>query len=344
MYLILGTYTNQSIDHGVYLTEFNTLTKSFKIRSSYGVSNASFVAVNKDFIYAVSENKDPEACFLTALHVEKKNKEITMVNKVCLQRSGPCYVSINKDATKAVVANYLSGSITVVSIDANGALNQVIQQIDFKGSSVHPIRQKQSHLHCAIYSPCQKYVLACDLGADAIYCFTVDDKQLNYLTLQSTTKVALGSGPRHLCFSQDAKMVYVINELSDTIMTFKFEMGKELELIQEIPCDKDKQQASADIHIHPNGKFLLASVRGQKNWLLSYQVDSLKGTLKQIGEQSTLKGPRNFLISPLGEFVFVGNQLSDSLQVFTFNNQSGGLTLVSEFFQVSSIACVEFFK
>ena len=66
------------------------------------------------------------------------------------------------------------------------------------------------------------------------------------------------------------------------------------------------------------------------------------GKVTLIGHQSTNgKVPRNFLVDPKGEYIFVANQDSDSIHIFKVNAKTGKLTPVGKTVSVPSPVCLK---
>ena len=100
--------------------------------------------------------------------------------------------------------------------------------------------------------------------------------------------------------------------------------------------------STAEILVHPSGKFVYGSNRGDDS-LAIYSVDPDSGKLKLVGHQSTGgKTPRNFGIDPTGQFVIVANQDSSTLVVFRIDQATGLLKQVGEPVAVPSPVCVKF--
>ena len=78
--------------------------------------------------------------------------------------------------------------------------------------------------------------------------------------------------------------------------------------------------------MHPSGKFLYASNRGDDS-IVVFRIDGEAGTLTPAEWVSTQgKTPRNFAIDPSGKFLLAANQDSGSIVVFRIDQSTGGLT------------------
>jgi 6-phosphogluconolactonase len=146
-----------------------------------------------------------------------------------------------------------------------------------------------------------------------------------------------GHGPRHLSFHPTKSFLYVIEELTGTVAVVSYK-GSKFTVIQNLsshPEGYNGEFGSADIHVHPGGKFLYATNRGDANSIAVFAIDQQSGKLILQTVQST-EGihPRNFTIDPSGKFLLVANRDSNNIVVFSINRQTGALTLSGKPYEV----------
>jgi 6-phosphogluconolactonase len=142
--------------------------------------------------------------------------------------------------------------------------------------------------------------------------------------------VAPGAGPRHLAFDLASKRLYVVNELNVTVTVFAYDpvtgqIGKVLQIISTEPAGYNGPHSTAEIAVHPSGKFLYASNRGH-NSIVGYRIDPSTGLLSVLGFVTQgVSFPRNFAIDPSGKWLYVANQKSDTLVQFEIDPETGEL-------------------
>jgi len=116
--------------------------------------------------------------------------------------------------------------------------------------------------------------------------------------------LAPGSGPRHFSFTPDRRHGVSINELSSTLTLFAYEPQSarliELQTLPTLPADFHGSSTTAEVAIHPNGRFIYASNRGH-NSLAVFRVSS-GGNRLELVEIVPSGGaiPRSFAITPDG--------------------------------------------
>ena len=162
------------------------------------------------------------------------------------------------------IANYTSGSL----------IKLPDQLIVHSGHSVNPDRQAAPHVHSVFLSPCEKYVLSCDLGTDDVYVYTRD------LAFVSKAKTPLGAGPRHLCFSACGNFIYCVNEMGGSISVFSWKAGALtlLDTVSILPKDFTGEGAASAIKLSADGNYLYASERASHT-IATLKVDGSKLTV-----------------------------------------------------------------
>ena len=345
-FLLIGTYTGEGKSEGIYVYDYNSGTGNATYKTKAVIQNPSYLTISKDFekVYSVSEMGKGKGG-ISAFDFNSQSGELTYINSVSSGGNGPCYVSVSDNGDYVFSANYGGGSLGAIHVNENGSLDSNIQSIQHEGSSVHK-DQKKPHVHSAILSPDNKYVIAADLGTDKIHIYSIQsgsDKPLAPAN-QPFIKTKPGSGPRHLAFHPNGKYLYAVNELDGTVSAFNYNDGKlkDLHTITMLPAGFAGTIEAADIHLSADGKFVYATNREDLNEMLVYAVQK-NGKLKFVQRQSVLgKAPRNFAIDPTGNFVLVANQNTDEIVVFKRNQKNGKLTFTGTKIPVSRPVCLKF--
>jgi 6-phosphogluconolactonase len=342
----IGTYTRQD-SKGIYAFRFDASPgKLNPLGLAAETSNPSFLAVapNQRFVYAVNENSPGS---LSAFAIEPGSGRLKFLNMVPSRGSGPCHVVFDRTGKWLFASNYNSGSIAVFPVREDGTLGEASGFVQHSGSSVNPQRQEGPHVHSATVSAVNRFILVADLGLDRVMIYRFDAAKGTLAPNDPPfAKVAPGSGPRHLAFRPDGKFVYALNEMSGTVTAFAYDSARgsmeEVQNLSTLPAGFNGPNGSAEIAVHPNGKFLYASNRGHDS-IAIFNVDGAKGTLTLVDRVATQgKTPRNFAIDPTGVFLFAANQDSGNVVVFRIDQKTGRLTATGEVVQVPSPVSVVF--
>jgi len=344
IYLLIGTYTKQKSE-GIYVYSFDTETGDTEYVSMAKAENPSYLAISKDSgnVYAVSENETAPS-FVNAFSFDDRKGMLTFLNKEEAKGDAPCNITVDPDKKYLVTANYGGGSLSVFGINDEGSITSALQVIAFGGQGINKERQEAPHIHCVKFSPDNKFLFATDLGTDKIYRFETDNSgEGDYLKEESLMlfKVEDGSGPRHIEFHPSGKYLYLINELSGTVIGFTYDEGNLTEF-QTIVADKHNAAGSGDIGITPDGKYLYASNRLENDGIMIYSINETTGELSETGYQHTGIHPRNFVISPDGKFLLVANMHSNQIQIFRINQSTGLLDNIHQDIQIDMPVCLKF--
>jgi 6-phosphogluconolactonase len=351
--IYVGTYTEGTGSQGIYLVELDpekgTLSEPIPVASS---ANPSFLALHqsKPVLLAVNETMktaDNPGGSVSSYAIASSGK-LTPIDTASSQGTAPCHLSIDPSGRGVLVANYGSGTLGVLGLDDNGKLAPLGMTFEPKGKGADPRRQEGPHAHCVRFDPSGRYALEADLGLDRVHVFDFDPaRERDPLKLVMEIGLQPADGPRHLAFSPDGKTVYILNEMALTIAVvhpdFANKRSETVQVIPTLPEGAGRQgDSTAEIVMHPTGKFLYSSNRGHDS-IASFRVDSQSGRLEAIGHTPTGgRTPRNFNIDPTGKWLIAANQRSGTLTVFAINPETGALTPRGEPVKVPAPVCVLF--
>jgi 6-phosphogluconolactonase len=337
----IGTYTTSNGastgSSGIYAFQWDTQHGVMRRIHPVGTTtNPSFLALHPSgrFLYAVNEDAPSSGTdHITAFAIgdAKSPEGLRAIGTVPSQGLAPCHLSIDASGKWLFVANYVSGTIAVYPIQSDGRLGQARQVIEQKGSGPVASRQESAHAHEVVLSPDGRFLLSVDLGADRIFVYGFE-ATTGALTPNGSQTVVLpaGYGPRHLVFSNDGRRIYVVTELTPAVITLRWNAKRgsmtELGAISTLPAADPAEHGGAEIVLHPNGKFLYVSNRGNSNTIAIFRIDheGLPVPAGHVPSYGTL--PRFFNIDPSGKFLVAANQGSGDLFTFAIDPSSGALT------------------
>jgi 6-phosphogluconolactonase len=341
----VGTYTidegKVTGSQGIYSLQWDSATGSLSgIRAVADTANPSFLALhpNGRFLYAVNEDSTPGATGrVTAYAIPDgaSGAPLRELGSVSSTGQGPCHLTVDPSGKWLFVANYFSGSIAVYPIAADGHLAQASQTIQHHGSGPVTGRQDSAHAHEVVLSPDGHFLLVPDLGSDKVFIYRFD-ASTGKLSANDPAAATFpgGYGPRHMVFSKDAQFVYVLTELNPSVVTLRWDAQRgsltQVATISSLPSSFQGVRSAAEIALHPNGKFLYASNRGDSNSIAMFRIDDHGIPVSNGWVPSGGKTPRFFGIDPSGKFLITTNQSSGDLFVFHIDPVSGALTRQGE--------------
>jgi len=343
--VLIGTYTKGS-SRGIYVYRFYEQSGQMAFLNEIDdIANPSYLCVteNEKFVYAVNEGPKGGVSSFT---FEPTTGKLVLINQQETQGADPCYVSVDKDQRNMFVANYSSGSLAVFPLNRDGSIGALSQLVKDAGSSVVKDRQEGPHVHTAVLSPNEKYLLYTDLGTDKLNIMRYKASKNPPLSPADPAFVSAtpGNGPRHLVFSPDGKFVFLVQEIGGIITTYSYDNGKlkELESVDMKVPYMQGNIGSAAIHISPDGRFLYASNRGNANEIVEYAINPDNGHLTFMSRTNSLgKGPRDFIIDPTGKFLIIANQVGNNIVVYRLNPTTGAPLHVVSQTQLDSPVCLK---
>ena len=180
--VFVGTYTEKILfgtgqvfegqGEGIHIYRMDPATGSLAAYHTAGeIKNPSYLAFhpNRRFLYAVNELKshNGEATgTLSAFALEPETGRLEFINMVATHGTDPCHVTVDATGRYALVANFASGSVAVLPIREDGALEEASEVVKHLGSSLDPVRQKGPHAHSVTLDATNRFAYIPDLLLD----------------------------------------------------------------------------------------------------------------------------------------------------------------------------------
>ena len=299
-------------------------------------------------------------------------------NQLALRGSAPTgidgasHLCTDSTARFLFTANYGSGTVSLLPIAEDGALGEA--KVYSHGPGAHAgaegrwgdgpqFRQESAHPHGVVVCGGQLYVA--DLGTNQVVCWTIDFDD-NALRAASAITLHDLAGPRHIQFTSNGELGFVLNELDNTVCVLErdAEVG-ELSLVQTLSSLPQgwadahtdpatfpnevysKPSHASEVLLSPDVRFVYASNRGHDS-ITVFALDTSSRTLTPLQFEPTRgRIPWVFCLSVDGRFVVVQNNHTrasevgpDSVVVFQRDEPNGLLSLAAarlEFPTVSSV-------
>src|SRR6266496_4333886 len=359
--MYVGTYTDSG-SKGIYAYEYDGASgKASPLGVAAETSNPSFLAVDagRKFLYAVNETHDYQgepSGAVTAFAIDRKTGKLRELNQVASHGADPCYISLDKSGKYVLVANYNGGNVVAFPLAADGHIGEASSVVQDEGAvGPNKERQEKAHAHWIETSARNRFAYAADLGLDRVLIYNFDAEKGTLTRGKNSASpdgkdffsatLAPGSGPRHVAFSSDGKFMYVLGELDSTVTTFANDANETYKSVQKIsalPSGFSGHNHTAEIAMHPGGKFLYTSNRGDDS-IAVFTIDKGTGQLTFVERvPSGGKTPRNFAIDPTGTHLLVANQDSGNIVEFRIDAKTGRLKSDGGVAKVPSPVCLVF--
>jgi 6-phosphogluconolactonase len=317
-----GPYVPTANGEGILSCTLNLKTgKIEKISLCNDGVNATYLekSPNDKYLFAAID-RFSEVGSVSVFSIDKKGA-LTSLSTQPSHGLSTCHVSCDRKGERVFLSSYADSKLTAYTFDGS-EISPATEIITYEGSGPNPERQENSHAHQAMVSPDNKWLYVCDLGSDKIWIHDMTDLENKVKSID----VPAGYGPRHLVWNESLNKSYVLCELNSHILGYDWdkETGN-MSLIEDIsalPEEYKGQAAGSAIRIHPKGKALYVSDRGQNSIIVH-----------SIGESGQLtyenwfsirgKTPRDFAVDPTGNWLLVANQDTDSIVPFKLDDESG---------------------
>lgn len=277
-------------------------------------TGASFLAFHGNYVYAVASGNR-----VGAYSLDPATAGLTFINDVAAGGTGPTHLTVDDTGAFVLVANYGSGHIAVMPVQGDGGLAAASQTV-LAGANAHQIET----------DPTNKFVVVPCLGDDKVAQYVLD-ASTGTLTANAVPKLdtANGAGPRHLAFAPNGTHAYLINELNSTVSALAYDAATgrltELQTVSTRAAGATGTNTGAEIVVHPSGKFVYGSNRGDNN-IAVFSINAADGKVTLVENESTQgMTPRNFTIDPSGKFLYAANQNSGTVVPFAIDATTGQL-------------------
>lgn len=241
--------------------------------------------------------------------------------------SAAAHLAISPSGRQLAVANYGGGTVAAFPIGADGALDAPSALVHHTGSSIDPNRQREPHPHMALFDPVTGDLLVPDLGTDAVVVYRMGDDGTLLEREDARLDLTPGSGPRHAVFSPDGQFLFVLTELTATVVVAERRDGRFVAIgsASMLPPEWEGQRSGAAIRVSPCGRRVYATNRGMNTIaVLAFDTGSRSLTLTQVVPTEG-REPREFVLTPDGRFAIVANQDESTLVSFAVDDATGAL-------------------
>jgi 6-phosphogluconolactonase len=339
-FVYVGTYTfpgtapggtHQSQARGIYVFRMSPNDGGLTPIQTIEVPNPSYLALDQTLsrLYCVNEMTDGA---VSSFAINQANGTLTFINTEATNGKDTTHLSVESSGQYLLAASYTSGNFQVFPIAAGGSIGKLTDNFQSVGNGTgpNPDRQEGPHAHQILNDFAGHHVFGVDLGADKVNVWNLDLASGQLVpNIVPFAPIASGSGPRHMAFHSDGEHAYVLSELASSVTVFDYDPVRAAfiwkQTISTLPPNFNGTNTTAEIRIHPNGRFLYNTNRGH-NSVTMFEIEPKTGELEVIGWASTRgQWPRGMNIDPSGTFLYAANQNTDNIAVFRIEQGSGRL-------------------
>lgn len=348
--IYVGTYSLRGSE-GIYVFQFDRSKPGLTLLQTVpSLESPTFITANRagTFLYSVNRGRadiNDKGGSVSAYAINAKTGHLSGLNTRSSYGDSPAFIALDRSDRHAFICNYGGANMVVLPVFRDGLLGIPSDSKKYSGRSVNEQRQTEPHVHAAYTSADNRFAYITDLGTDKIYIYQFDPSEGRLGAAEpSEVSVHPGSGPRHMAFHPNGRFAYLVEELVSKVCVLGVDQQTgALEVLQDtvraLPAGFTGNNTSADIHVHPNGKFVYMSNRGHNSVsIFSIAADGMINLIEVMPIDG--KTPRNFMIDAKGEFMLVANQDSDTILMFRIDGRTGKLKSVGKPVSVPAPACL----
>jgi 6-phosphogluconolactonase len=315
-------YVSKSPEQQVQVYKFDAQAKKLNAVETFAVEGAPGslgVDPQKKVLYASLRNVSK----IGSYRLDPKTGKLKLLNEAALpENENAAYVSTDRSGKWLLSASYAAGKVVVHKLNDDGSIATPAVQTVVTAKTAH----------CVAVSRENSLVFVPHVAPNAVYQFRFDEQTGKLAEMEQAPGGAEKAGPRHLAFHPTKNFAFTSDESGSSITAYQVDPKtglKPLQTLSTLPPDFTAANSTAEVKVHPNGKFVWVSNRGHDS-LAGFAIDDT-GKLAAIGQTPTEKTPRSFDISPDGRFVFGAGEGSGKLALFECVPDTGKLTRIGTY-------------
>ncbi len=290
------------------------------------VEQASFVCRWDDYLFTVTEID--EYCMIYLL--KRSNEVYSLLDHKKLEGGALCHITYSPKHRTLYGACYSTGTIIGVRVEEERFGNIIYSEVQHSSNS-----RSLTRAHCVLLNAREDKLLTVNIALDEIITYELKD---GIPVLIERIVMPEGVGPRHVVYSGDETLLYVITEYSNEIFVYQCKGNKLLQRISTLPIDYQGTSNCSTLCISKDGRYLYAANRGADS-ITQFLVGS-EGKLEWITDYSCAgKHPRHMILTDRNEYLIICNQFSNHVIAFAIDELTGELAqeFVIEFNKPSGI-------
>lgn len=341
----VGSYSYTGTAKGITVYDVDVEHGVFKERCEVEVDNSSYIIPSCDgkTLYSIADEGVVSFRIL-------QNGGLTRLNSAPIRGMRGCHLSTDAQDRHVFVSGYHDGKTTVLSLNEDGSVGEIVDEVFNKGYGSVAERNFRSHVTCTRRMPDGRYVLSVDNGTDQVKVYRFNDKDSKLIQVDAI-HCDLESAPRHFRFSADGRFVYLIHELQNVIHVYSYKAGDRAPVIEKIQtisttCTKNPGNltAAGAMRMSPDEKYMYCTNAGE-NTVTIYKRDGKSGLLTMInclpvsGEY-----PKDVAVFPDQKHIASINHESGNISFFHVDYEKGLLVMCGRSLSVNQPNCCSIVK
>lgn len=315
----VGTYTHEN-SIGIHVYDIDMEKGRLTERGVAPISNPSNIVVAHSGKYLYSIEDEGVASFSI-----DENGDLTKINQAWIGGMRACYVEIDSKDRYLFLAGFHDGKVTMMRLNEDGSIAGIADGVFHQGIGKSSVEKRMDpRVSCTKLTPDEKFLCAVDWGLNQIKIYEIDYAD-GKLHLYDILRCPFSSAPRRICFSKDGKYAYVLEEATNIVEIYTYELhnGKPVfEKVADTSVQKkeDPLASGAAMEFAPDGKYLYVSLDGSNEVVcLAVGEDgqlSIECNAKISGDY-----PKGIAILPDNKTLVSLNHDSNEIRTFTIDHE-----------------------
>lgn len=356
LFLYAGTLTRLGRSDGLYVLRL-TPDGSFAQLQVVALADPSFVAVDRchGAVHAASHTATFDGAPGGGISSWRIGDDgcLTELSREVVPCAHPAHLALDRTERWALLACTMGGGVAVAPVGDDGAVGPVLQPVLHDGPPMMPLGSPEVPSvipapgspmpHCMVPDLANAHVVVPDMGRDRIVTHRFD-AATGVLSPVASTAAPAGAGPRHAAFHPRGDVLYVVEERSSSITSYRYDPAtgalERAHTVRSVPADHDGPNLPAEVRVHPSGRWLLVSNRGHDS-IVCCEIGTPATELRVVGwQRAGVAEPRGFSLVPGTDLVLVANQSADTITSYVLDPASGALDPTGSTAAVPSPTCL----
>ena len=248
-------YVSKSPEQQIQVFELDSRAKKLNAVQTLAVDGSPgslCVDPQKKYLYGSLRSTNKIGSF----RIDRETGRLELLNEVSLSDgSNATFVGTDRTGKWLFSASYSGGKVVVHRLNPDGTIaTPAVQTIETAKTA-----------HCIAVGRENSIVYVPHVTPNAVYQFRFDEKTGILTDMGQAPGGAEKAGPRHLAFHPTKNLAFTSDETGSSVTAYRVDPQTGLKLLQTLstlPSGFTEKNSTAEVKVHPNGKFVWVSNRG----------------------------------------------------------------------------------
>lgn len=332
--MYVGCYTNES-ENGIHIYDIDKSNGKLSKKETVKVFNSSYITLanSKPVLYSVTDIGVASFAII-------KDGGLSMLNEVSTRAMRGCCLDTDKEDRFIFVGGYHDGKITMMSVNDDGSVGEVLDTKHHKNAGNGTDRMSMGHVCCVKVTPDNNHICAVDSGLEQVKIYKID-KNMDQMVLIDILRCELDFEPVKMEFSKDGKYAYLLSESKKQINVYKYESKEgypSFTLIQKITTVGEYHttaSAACSLRINKSDKYLTVSNDGD-NTVSLYEIEDGGTLIPYCVLPISGKYPKDVVISCDNKYLYSVNHDENTITSFLIDYDKKLFTMCAKPVKIES--------